>query len=333
MRHFSINKMESKKIKPGGRKKTGHDFEQLIAWIQKSVHKSAKIGVNEKLKDIDTGKQRQIDITIRLSDGPTEFLGIVEVRDRSRPVGAPYIEEVSGKRRSVKADAAFLVSRSGFTKTAITKAKQLGIRALTYEEAQTANWSKWLQNFNFLVLQRKYDESIIHFFEYGTDERVSISPKDIEKIREDKTSKIILDEHGMPISSVPDILNRIINVLGEEPYKNIPTDGTRKRCKFLFQGKFEPSIWLSAENGTMRQIGKIGIETELYWECKKYPVRLMRYKEAGSTKSIAELALTDIEISKKKYRIELLAPWAGEYIPAGSTLSLRSTPLKDSSEK
>jgi hypothetical protein len=59
----------------------------------------------------------------------------------------------------------------------------------------------------------------------------------------------------------------------------------------------------------------------------------MRYKEAGSTKSIAELALTDIEISKKKYRIELLAPWAGEYIPAGTTLSLRSTPLKDSSEK
>ena len=49
--------------------KTGRSFERLIARIQKSVHDRAEIGVNEKLKDIDTGRFRQIDLTIRLSDG------------------------------------------------------------------------------------------------------------------------------------------------------------------------------------------------------------------------------------------------------------------------
>ena len=91
-------------------KKTGHKFEQIVAWIQRSVHERAEIGVNQKLEDIDTGRRRQIDLTIRLSDGPTEFLGIVEVRDRSRPIGVRYVEEISSKRQSVRADAAFLVS-------------------------------------------------------------------------------------------------------------------------------------------------------------------------------------------------------------------------------
>ena len=67
--------------------KTGRSVERLIARIQKSVHKRAEIGANDKLRDVDTGRLRQIDIPIRLSDGPTHVLGIVEARDRSRPRG------------------------------------------------------------------------------------------------------------------------------------------------------------------------------------------------------------------------------------------------------
>lgn len=101
--------MSLDKLKRKATKKSGRRFEELIAWIQRSVHKNAIITANERIKDIDTGKPRQVDITIRLSDGPTEFLGIVEVRDRNRPIGVRYVEEISGKLRSVRADAAFLV--------------------------------------------------------------------------------------------------------------------------------------------------------------------------------------------------------------------------------
>ena len=325
--------MKSNKAKKQRTKKTGRRFEQLIAWIQKSVHRRAEIGVNEKLEDIDTGRKRQIDITIRLSDGPTEFLGIVEVRDRSRPIGVRYVEEIFGKRRSVRADAAFLVSRSGFTKTAITKAKELGIRVLTYEEAQSADWSTWLQCHTISVFQRKYDKPVVFFFEHGTDKAINISQECRTEFRKDQTSKIILDERETPILSLPDFINKVINVFGEKPYEDIPADGTREKRRLLFQGRFEPSLWLKAEDGTIRQIGKVGIEAEFYWESKEYPVKLMRYREVDSTGSIAELATTDIEVSGKKYRFEILAPRAGEYIPAGTTVSLRSIPLTDGSEQ
>ena len=325
--------MPSGKTRHRAAKKSGRKFEELIAWIQRSVHQRANIGLNERIKDIDTGKPRQVDITIRLSDGPTEFLGIVEVRDRSRPIGIRYVEEISGKRRSVRADAAFLVSRSDFTKTAITKARQLGIRTLTYEEAQSGDWSSWLQCRTFSVIYRKYDKPVVFLFEYGTDKAINPSSEGVATLKTDPAAKIILDEHGTPILSLPDLVNKIVNVFGEKPYRHIPLDGIRVKRRLFFQGMFKPTLWIRAEGDIRRQIGKVGIETELYWESKEYPLKLMRYRELDSTASIAELAAGDVEISGKKYRFEILAPGAGEYIPAGTVVSFRSVQLEDGSDQ
>jgi hypothetical protein len=82
---------------------TGELFEELVTWISKSLH-SAEVTKNEKLKDIHTGRKRQIDVVIRIKNGPTEILGIVEARDRSRAVGVDYIEQVNSKKTSVGAD-------------------------------------------------------------------------------------------------------------------------------------------------------------------------------------------------------------------------------------
>lgn len=314
--------------------KTGRSFERLIARIQKSVHDRAEIGVNEKLKDIDTGRLRQIDITIRLSDGPTQFLGIVEVRDRSRPIGVRYVEEIFGKQRSVKADAAFLVSKSGFTKTAITKADQLAIRALSYEEAQDTDWSTWLQCRTFDVLSRKYDKPVVTMFEQGEKNKtIDISPDCLAELKKDNSTKIILDESGNPLLSLPELINKIINIFGERPYKNIPEDGSRIKTPLLFNGRFEPPLYLKAKDGRIRQIGNVGIQVELYIECKEYPIKLARYKEANSKSSIAELATADVDIHGKKYRLEILAPKAGEYVPEGAAITFHSVPLSNSGEK
>ncbi|MCD4716228.1 MAG: restriction endonuclease [Desulfobacterales bacterium] len=311
-------------------RKTGKSFERLIARIQKSVHDRAEIGVNEKLKDVDTDKLRQIDITIRLSDGPTHFFGIVEVRDRSRPIGVRYVEEIFGKQRSVKADAAFLVSKSGFTKTAITKAKQLAIRTLSYEEAQEADWSSWLQCRTISVLSRKYDKPIIIIFEKGMKNKViEISTESLEELKKNKSLKIILDKDGNPLLSLPELINKIVNIYGEKPFQNIPYDGSRIRTKLLFNGKYDQPIFLKDKDGQVRQIGKVGLEAELYFDNEEFPFKLARYKEEGSSSSIAELATADVSILGKKYRFELLAPRAGDFVPEGATITFHSTPLKD----
>lgn len=314
--------------------KTGRSFERLIARIQQSVHERAEIGVNEKLRDVDTGRLRQIDITIRLSDGPTQFIGIVEVRDRSRPTGVRYVEEIFGKQRSVRADAAFLVSKSGFTKTAIAKANQLGIRALSYEEAQTADWSNWLQCRTFSVLSRKYDKSFVTIFEHGEKNKtIEISPDCLAELKKDKTIKLILDKNGNPLRSLPELINKIVNIFGDRPYKNIPEDGTRIKTTLLFNGKFEPPIFIKAKDRQIRQIGSVGLNIELYFEREEYPLKLTRYKEVESKSSIAELATANVNILGEKYRFEILAPKAGEYVPEGAAITIHFIPLSNDGEK
>ena len=225
--------------------KKGKTFEKLIAWIQKSVHNKADIQTNKRIKNVDTGRYRQVDITIKLSDGPTEFLGIVEVRDRTSKVGVRYVEELASKRKSVKADAVFLVSKSGFTKPAAIKAEKLGIRLLTFEEAKDGNWSSWLRCRSFSVVHRKYDKPVIYFFHADTGNSIKPSEHFFQDFKNEKNSKLILNKKGQPLISIPDLINKIINVYGEKPFEGLTLDGSRVRHKLLFDGQFsEPIYWI-----------------------------------------------------------------------------------------
>jgi hypothetical protein len=305
----------------------GRNFETLIAWIQKSVHNKAEIETNKRIKDIDTGKFRQVDITIKLSDGPTEFFGIVEVRDRKSKVGVCYVEELSSKQRSVRADAVFLVSKSGFTKPASVKAEKLGIRLLTYEEAKDGDWSAWLKCRSFSVVHRKYDKPVLHFFDAKTGKPIKPSEKFIKEFNKNKDSKLILNKAGEPLISIPDLIKNIINIYGEKTFEGVDLDGSRVRQRLLFDGKFSDPIFIEDAERLLTQIGKVGIEADFYFETVEYPMKLMKYKNYSAKESIAELATSEVEILGKKYKFEILAPGAGEYIPAGATVSFRSIPI------
>lgn len=312
------------RIKP----KPGSAFEALIASIQQCVHNRANIETNKKVKDIDTGKLCQIDMSLRLSDGPTEFFAIIEVRDRSRPVGAPYVGEISDKRRSVRADAAFIVSRSGFTKPALIKAEKLGIRALTYDEATNADWSNWLQCKTITMYARKYDKVNVVFAEFGSNQILNISSEIRHIFENDKNAKIIKTEDGNPCISFPDLVNRIINSVIEQLFKEVPIDGShQQRSVVINEDQLKPPLYIEGSDGQLRRIGKMKLDLVCYLEEAQFPFKLMKYRKADAKNSVAEIATADIEVGENRYRIELIVPGAGAYIPAGTTVSLRTTKL------
>jgi hypothetical protein len=308
--------------------KSGSLFEALIACIQQSVHNRANIETNKKLKDVDTGKLRQIDISLRLSDGPTEFFAMIEVRDHSRPVGAPYIGEISDKRRSVRADAAFIVSRSGFTKSALTKAEKLGIRALTYDEATNADWSNWLQCKTMSVYARKYDSVKLVFAEFGSNHILNLSSENKQIFKNNKNAKILKTIDGAPFISFPELINRIINSIVEQIFKEVPLDGThQQRSVVISEGQLAPPLYIEGADGQLRRIGKMRLDISCYLEESQYPFKLMKYHQADVKNSIAEIATTEISVGENKYRIALIVPGAGEHIPAGTQVTLRTTKL------
>lgn len=112
-------------------------FERQIERIHRLVEQPGSIiSWNDHIADPDNICQmRQIDITIRRG----QTLTIIECRIHKNRQDVKWIEEIVGRRLSLRAEAAIAVSASGFTKGAVAKAKRFGVilrdtQTLTEEE-------------------------------------------------------------------------------------------------------------------------------------------------------------------------------------------------------
>jgi len=313
--------------------KSGKDFEDLVTWIQKSVHERANIIPNERVRDIHTNRLRQIDISIRLSDGPTNFFAIVEVRDHKKSINVRYIEEINTKKQSVGANAAFIVSRSGFTKGALDKAKHLGIQTLTYKEALKSDWSGWIKCEYIVVYERKYDIILIKLGKDNSNEILNIAPEILLQVQKDSKSKVLLGNDGKLLASFFDLATSIIIPSIEKLCESLKPNGEKARRSVLFNGTLNPQLFVLGNDGLKHKIGKVLVEADFSIEERQYPIHISRFRNTESDESIAEIATADIDIGSKKLRVDILAPRAGDYVPAGSKIQLRTTPLNNEAKE
>ena len=119
------------------------EFERRVERIHRLLEgEDAVVTWDERIRDPDNPSQlRQIDVTIRRSESFT----IIECRIHAQPQEVTWIEELIGRRASLRADAVIAVSSSGFTQGAKAKAAEFGIivrdfNSLTQEEIR--NWGK-----------------------------------------------------------------------------------------------------------------------------------------------------------------------------------------------
>lgn len=109
----------------------GREFEKLIQRIERAINpKETKVESPGYLKDIDTDKDREVDVLISYLDMPHPFLIAVECRDRQGNEDVTWIEQLIEKRNSVTVDKVIAVSSKGFSLGAIKKAKSHNIQTL-----------------------------------------------------------------------------------------------------------------------------------------------------------------------------------------------------------
>jgi len=108
----------------------GISFEKAVAAIQKMVDPTANVAHNERIRDRH-GHLRQFDVVIRTKVAGRRILGVIECKDLKKRVGTPEVDAFVTKARDVNANIALIVSRRGFTKPALEKAKDYGIGMLS----------------------------------------------------------------------------------------------------------------------------------------------------------------------------------------------------------
>lgn len=307
--------------------KSGKYFEDLVTWIQKSVHEKSQIIPNEKVPDIHTNRIRQIDISIRLSDGPTHLFVMVEVRDHKKPIGVNYIEEINSKKQSVGANAAFIVSRSGFANTALEKAKCLGIQTLTYEEAMKSDWSGWIIYRNIIFTKRLYNNILITLMD-NSNKKLDIASEIESEVHKNPKSMVLLNNEGKPYTSIFNLADSILKP-NEGLYECLEANGKRVRRGIFCNATLEPQLFVVGKDGLNHKMEKVLVEADFYIEEEQIPLSLWRYRNTESDDSIVEVATADIEIGGEKKRFEILAPNAGDSVPGGSKIQLRIASLNN----
>lgn len=303
--------------------KKGTDFEAVVAWIHEALRERGVVTPNAKLRDRHTGRSRQIDVAIRVVDGPVEFLAIVEVRDRSRPVGVPFVEEVRTRMESVGAHAAYIVSKSGFQASARIKAASLGIRLFTFEEAKHGDWTAWIvhvPDFHF-VDQKEGTSPVIALFS-ADGQLINLHPDVLASQQVDPRAPILLDAEATPVGSLADLAVAMRPKNGHPLWDQVPEDGSRVQCTVKHVGEFVPPLFVRRVEGALIQVGGVIIENEYWKEVRTVPFRLHRYK-AGSGEVEAEVVSAKLDIEGKPHTFEILKRGGEPYIKGGDSLLLR----------
>jgi hypothetical protein len=152
--------------------KESDDFEKIITRIHKLIEKKGSvIKWNDKIPDPHNINQlRQIDITIKRD----RVFTAIECRIHKKPQDIKWIEELIGRRLSLKIDIMIAVSSSGFTKGAVIKANEFGIflrdlRTLKDEEikswgCKTSVYMQYMKYRNILLYVIMEDKYKQYFF-------------------------------------------------------------------------------------------------------------------------------------------------------------------------
>lgn len=100
-------------------------FEHQIRRIHELIEQpGSTVTWNDRIPDPDNPSQaRQIDITVSIENQLT----LIECRIHNKPQDVKWIEELIGRKLSLRAQGVIAVSASGFTAGAIIKAREFGI--------------------------------------------------------------------------------------------------------------------------------------------------------------------------------------------------------------
>lgn len=120
----------------------GRSLERLVHTLARSLstHGGAKIEAPKRLIDSRTGKLREHDVVITVSEGLHSVVIAIECRDRSRPFGVPHLEAFRQKCLDTGVSRGVVVSPRGFRATARTKAQSYAIQCLDLDEVDGFDW-------------------------------------------------------------------------------------------------------------------------------------------------------------------------------------------------
>ena len=125
-------------------------FQDLILSIHQQLAYPCKVAESDMLRDIRTGQLREVDVVIRAVVVDYELIISIECTSKVRPVSVEWVEQMCSKHQDLPTQKLVLVSKSGFTEAAFSKALAMGAEPITLEAATQVDWTKYVGRYSNL---------------------------------------------------------------------------------------------------------------------------------------------------------------------------------------
>lgn len=136
--------------------KRSNKFQKLIYTIHKQLSTEAIVTESKLMIDRVTKVEREVDVVIEIMTGDLPVVIGVEVVSHNRPADLEWLNKMWGKHKNLPTNKLVLVSKSGFTATAIEEGKMLGIELKSLNDAIEADWTLIVNKLKELFLARCY---------------------------------------------------------------------------------------------------------------------------------------------------------------------------------
>lgn len=267
--------------------KPGRSLEKLVAYLERHFASSDTVTVEspKRLSDKTTGKKREHDVVLNVKSGHHRMIVAIECRDRSRPVGVPHVEAFAKKCSETLVDKGVIVSQRGFTSTALSKSKALGIRCFSLDQVETLPWAIPNLEMNQIhSLYKHFDLKII------PEEDFKSKPRAFE----------ILDEHGNPVT-IENLKNCIFNAIKDQgpTLENQKAGERTQRFKIIISNL----TIVDKDTGVSKNVKYIDTVVKIETAITKTPFVLQEYKDTAGKEAIAELAIANLDFGPVKGRM------------------------------
>jgi hypothetical protein len=259
--------------------KRTNPFQQLVHLIehQLAAHE-ATVTESKEFTDQVTGEQREVDIVVERKVGAHSIAIGIECVDHSRPMDAPWIEKIYGKHRDLGGiHKTIVVSKSGFYKPALKKAKQRKIEAITLSEAKATDWVTHTRRLTKL----KSLEVVSHGVRAVGDIRILVKPPGPPPYPPPpKLGKagdhLVYDPSGKPIETVGNQVNRALNdpaFRDQIEQQVVPNTATTFDLKMdYFNG-----CYVIDHSGTKHLLATVVVTVEAQTDVSRIPLKRANY--------------------------------------------------------
>ena len=209
-------------------------FEELVARIEAAAApKGAVVRSPDRIRDLQTGRAREVDASIRYKIGTVDILITIECRQRSRRADDTWIEQLATKRSKIGAAKTIAVSSKGFSESAVKTAEQYGIELRTLSEVSAQDLHGWfLPPAGVVHIFRKIEQMkcVVYF------ECTDGGPTDYGCAPRDEMEPIFYhDKIQSPFPAAT--LFHLQELMAPEQFWTLPLDGTMTKVAFGVNGQ------------------------------------------------------------------------------------------------